>query len=149
MSFADLLREHFVHTALLAGAVVAVTAGAVGVFVVIRGLSFAVHAVSELGFTGAAAALVLNGDPVIGLLTGRRTWCEGRWAVKGRERDAVIGVFLAFGLGIGVLFLSRYRGYATQARDAVRKHHRRQPPAPGASAAASWCWRGSASPTGP
>ena len=118
MSFGDLLREHFVHTALLAGAVVAVTAGAVGVFVVIRGLSFAVHAVSELGFTGAAAALVLNRDPVLGLLAGSIAvgGALGALTVKGRERDAAIGSFLAVGLGIGVLLISRSRGYATQAQ---------------------------------
>src|SRR5207237_4644682 len=59
MSFTQLLGQHFVHTALLAGAIVSVLCGTIGVFVVIRGLSFAVHAVSELAFTGAAGALVL------------------------------------------------------------------------------------------
>ncbi len=68
--FTDLLGQHFVHTALLAGAVVAVVAGAIGVFVVTRGLSFAVHAISELGFTGATGALVLGLDPVLGLVGG-------------------------------------------------------------------------------
>ena len=68
--FVQLLHEHFVHTALLAGAVVAVVSGAIGVFVVARGLSFAVHAISELGFTGAAAALVLGFDPVLGMVGG-------------------------------------------------------------------------------
>ncbi|MDX6580041.1 MAG: hypothetical protein QOJ47_1590, partial [Gaiellales bacterium] len=51
--FTNLLAQHFVHTALLAGAVVAVVSGAIGIFVVTRGASFAVHAISELGFTGA------------------------------------------------------------------------------------------------
>ena len=57
--FTQLLGQHFVHTALLAGAVVAITSGAIGTFVVTRGASFAVHAISELGFTGAAGALVV------------------------------------------------------------------------------------------
>jgi zinc/manganese transport system permease protein len=119
MSFTDLLGQHFVHTALLAGAVVSVLAGAVGVFVVVRGMSFAVHAVSELGFTGAAGALVLGLDPVIGLLTGSVTVgaALGLLTVRGRERDSAIGSFLAFGLGVGVLLISIYqrKGYATQA----------------------------------
>jgi zinc/manganese transport system permease protein len=116
VSFVDLLREHFVHTALLAGLVVSVTAGAVGVFVVIRGLSFAVHAVSELAFTGAAAALLLGGDPVVGLLGGSLAvgGALGALTVRSRERDAAIGAFLAFGLGVGVLLISRYQGYATE-----------------------------------
>ena len=117
MSFSDLLREHFVHSALLAGAIVAVISGAIGLFVVIRGMSFAVHAVSELGFTGAAAALVLGFDPVAGLLLGSIGVGAvlGLLTVQGRERDSAIGSFLAFGLGIGVLLISLYHGYATQA----------------------------------
>jgi len=117
MSFTELLGEHFVHTALLAGAVIAVVSGAVGLFVVIRGMSFAVHAVSELGFTGAAAALVLGADPITGLLVGSLAvgTVLGLLTVRGRERDSAIGSFLAFGLGIGVLLISRYQGYATQA----------------------------------
>jgi zinc/manganese transport system permease protein len=115
--FVTLLRQHFVHTALLAGLVVAVTSGAVGAFVVLRGLSFGVHAVSELGFTGAAAALVLGLDPVIGLVAGSLLvgGALGLLTIRGRERDAAIGSVLAFGLGIGVLLLSLYQGYATEA----------------------------------
>src|SRR4030081_1772003 len=115
--FTTLLHEHFVHTALLAGAVVAITAGAIGTFVVTRGASFAVHAISELGFTGAAGALVVGLDPVIGMIGGALAvgLVLGLLSLRGRERDSAIGAVLAFGLGIGVLFLSLYHGYATQA----------------------------------
>jgi zinc/manganese transport system permease protein len=115
--FTDLLAQHFVHTALAAGAVVAVVSGAIGIFVVTRGASFAVHAISELGFTGAAGALVLGLDPVIGMIGGSLTvgLVLGLFSLRGRERDSAIGAVLAFGLGIGVLFLSLYHGYATQA----------------------------------
>jgi zinc/manganese transport system permease protein len=117
VSFTSLLGEHFVHRALLAGAVVSVLAGSVGLFVVMRGMSFAVHAVSELGFTGAAGALVLGVDPVFGLLAGSLAVGAilGLLTVRGRERDSAIGSFLAFGLGVGVLLISLYQGYATQA----------------------------------
>jgi zinc/manganese transport system permease protein len=115
--FTDLLAQHFVHTALLAGAVVAVVSGAIGIFVVTRGASFAVHAISELGFTGAAGALVVGIDPVIGMIGGSLAvgLVLGLLSLRGRERDSAIGAVLAFGLGIGVLFLSLYHGYATQA----------------------------------
>jgi zinc/manganese transport system permease protein len=115
--FAELLHQHFVHTALLAGAVVAVLSGAIGVFVVTRGLSFAVHAISELGFTGAAGALVIGIDPVIGMIGGSLAvgLSLGLLSLRGRERDSAIGAVLAFGLGLGVLFLSLYQGYATEA----------------------------------
>jgi zinc/manganese transport system permease protein len=115
--FTQLLAEHFVHTALLAGAVVAVVSGAIGTFVVTRGASFAVHAISELGFTGAAAALVVGIDPVIGMIGGSLVVGAvlGMLSLRGRERDSAIGAVLAFGLGLGVLFLSLYQGYATEA----------------------------------
>jgi len=115
--FTQLLGQHFVHTALLAGAVVAITSGAIGTFVVTRGASFAVHAISELGFTGAAGALVVGLDPVIGMLGGSLAvgLVLGLLSLRGRERDSAIGAVLAFGLGVGVLFLSLYQGYATEA----------------------------------
>jgi zinc/manganese transport system permease protein len=115
--FTNLLAQHFVHTALLAGAVVAVVSGAIGIFVVTRGASFAVHAISELGFTGAAGALVVGIDPVIGMIGGSLGvgLVLGLLSLRGRERDSAIGAVLAFGLGVGVLFLSLYHGYATQA----------------------------------
>jgi zinc/manganese transport system permease protein len=115
--FTDLLGQHFVHTALLAGAVVAVVSGAIGVFVVTRGASFAVHAISELGFTGAAGALVVGLDPVLGMIGGSLLvgLVLGLLSIRGRERDSAIGAVLAFGLGVGVLFLSLYQGYATEA----------------------------------
>ena len=115
--FTELLGQQFVHTALLAGAVVAVVSGAIGTFVVTRGASFAVHAVSELGFTGAAGALVLGVDPVAGMIAGSLLvgGVLGLLSLRGRERDSAIGAVLAFGLGVGVLFLSLYQGYATEA----------------------------------
>jgi zinc/manganese transport system permease protein len=115
--FTQLLAQPFVHTALWAGAVAAVVSGAIGVFVVARGMSFAVHAISELGFTGATGALVLGIDPVLGILGGSLAVgvVLGLLSLRGRERDSAIGAVLAFGLGLGVLFLSLYRGYATEA----------------------------------
>jgi zinc/manganese transport system permease protein len=113
----ELLGQHFVHSALIAGALVAVVSGAVGSFVVARSLSFAVHAISELGFTGAAGALVLGLSPVVGMVTGSLLVgvVLGVLSLRGSERDSSIGAVLAFGLGVGVLLLSLYQGYATEA----------------------------------
>jgi zinc/manganese transport system permease protein len=115
--FTQLLAEPFVHTALWAGAAVAVVAGAIGVFVVARGMSFAVHAISELGFTGATGALVIGIDPVVGIFGGSLLvgLVLGLLSLRGRERDSAIGAVLAFGLGLGYLFFSLYQGYATEA----------------------------------
>ena len=115
--FSQLLAQPFVHTALWAGAVAAVVSGALGVFVVARGMSFAVHAISELGFTGATGALVIGISPVLGILGGSLLvgLVLGLLSLRGRERDSAIGAVLAFGLGLGVLFLSLYQANATTA----------------------------------
>jgi zinc/manganese transport system permease protein len=115
--FTQLLGQHFVHNALWAGAVVAVVSGVIGVFVVARGMSFAVHAISELGFTGAAGALLIGVDPIIGIFGGSLVvgLALGLLSLRGRERDSAIGAVLAFGLGVGVLFITLYQGYATTA----------------------------------
>src|SRR5207237_6814646 len=117
LMFTNLLAQHFVHNALVAGAIVAVVSGAIGWFVVTRGASFAVHAISELGFTGAAGALVLGLNAVVGMIGGSLVvgLVLGLLSLRGRERDSAIGAVLAFGLGVGVLFLSLYQGYATEA----------------------------------
>lgn len=111
------LHQAFAQHALLAGGLVAVACGLIGPFVISRSMSFAVHGTSELAFTGAAAGLLLSGNPVAGAYVGSLVVAGvlGTLGVKERERDSTIGVILAFGLGLGVLFLGYYHGFATQA----------------------------------
>jgi zinc/manganese transport system permease protein len=112
-----LLGYDFAQNALAAGIVIAVVAGIVSRFVVARNMSFAVHALAELGFTGAAGAVLLGVSPVAGLLVGTTASALviGSLGVRVRERDTVVGVVMAFGLGLGVLFLTLYPRYATEA----------------------------------
>src|SRR6202158_1529916 len=55
-----LLRFHFMQNAFVVGTLVAILAGAVGYFVVLRGQSFVAHMLSQVGFPGAAAAVLLH-----------------------------------------------------------------------------------------
>ena len=112
-----LLEYPFVQNAVVAGVVIAVVSGVVSRFVAARSMSFAVHALAELGFTGAAGAILVGVSPVLGLLGGTFVTAMfiGALGVRARERDTVVGVVMAFGLGLGVLFLSLYPRYATQA----------------------------------
>lgn len=112
-----LLGYDFVQHAIEAGVAIAIVSGIVSRFVVARNMAFAVHALAELGFTGSAGAILLGVSPVLGLLTGTVVTALfiGGLGVRVRERDAVVGVVMAFGLGLGVLFLSLYHGFATQA----------------------------------
>jgi zinc/manganese transport system permease protein len=112
-----LLGYSFVQNMLLAGVIVAVVAGLVSRFVVARSMSFAVHALAEVGFTGSVGFLLLGLSPVLGLLSGSFLVAVviGALGLRVRERDAVVGLVMAFGLGLGVLFLSLYARYATEA----------------------------------
>jgi zinc/manganese transport system permease protein len=107
----------FMQHAFEAGTIIAIVAGIVGYFVVLRRSSFAAHALSHVGFAGAAGAVLFGIDPIIGLLLftsggGITIALLGRRAAN---RDVHIGTVLAFMLGLGVLFISLYRGYATAA----------------------------------
>ncbi len=117
MSLGSYLQLPFAQHALLAGALVAVTCGLIGPFVITRRMAFAVHGASELAFTGAAAGLLVAGDAVAGALCGAAVVAVliGVLGVREHERDSAIGVVLAAGLGLGVLLLSYYHGFATAA----------------------------------
>jgi len=100
-----------------AGTVVAIVAGLVGYFIVIRRSSFAAHALSHVGFTGGAFAVLIGISPIYGLLMFTSIGGLGIAALGRRasSRDVQIGSVLAFMLGLGVLFISLYTGYATEA----------------------------------
>ena len=70
MGLAYYLGQPFAQHALIAATLVAVTAGLIGPFVIIRNMAFAVHGTAELSFTGAAAGLVVADDPVAGVESG-------------------------------------------------------------------------------
>jgi zinc/manganese transport system permease protein len=112
-----LLGYEFAQNALLAGFIVAVVAGLVSRFVVARNMSFAVHALAEVGFTGSAGFILIGLSPVLGLLTGSLVTALfiGALGLRVRERDSVVGVVMAFGLGLGVLFITLYARYASEA----------------------------------
>jgi zinc/manganese transport system permease protein len=119
VSLSFYLHQSFAQHALIAGALISVACGLLGPFVVTRGAAFAVHGTAELAFTGAAAGLLISDDPVVGALVGSVVVATaiGLLGTRARERDSAIGVILAFGLGLGVLLLGRYHGFASQATD--------------------------------
>ncbi|MDR2257376.1 MAG: metal ABC transporter permease [Arthrobacter sp.] len=97
---------------LVAGAVLGVVGGVVGVVVMARDMGFAVHGISELSFAGAAAALLLGVDVVTGSVIGSiiAALLLGLLGAGARERNAITGVLMPFGLGLGILFLALYEG---------------------------------------
>jgi len=109
---ADLLSRGFVQQALIAAAILALVAGMIGPFIVMRQMSFAVHGSSELSLTGAAFALLTGLNVGIGALVGSALAAVlfGILGQRARERDSAIGAVLAFGLGMAVLFIHLYPG---------------------------------------
>jgi zinc/manganese transport system permease protein len=111
----ELLAQGFVQNALIACAVLGLIAGALAPLIISRGMAFAVHGTAELAFTGGAAALLIGVGVEAGAVVGAvvAALVFGWLGLRQRERDSVIGVVLAFGLGLGVLLLSLYSGRAS------------------------------------
>ncbi|MGH8821383.1 MAG: metal ABC transporter permease [Rhodoferax sp.] len=107
----------FMINAFLAGGIVAVVAGSVGFFLVLRGQTFAGHALSHVGFTGATGAVMVGLSPFWGLVafTALGGVGMGLLGEKISGRDVAIGMVLSVALGLGLLFLHFFTAFATQA----------------------------------
>src|SRR6185295_3812941 len=101
-----------VRNSIIAGVALGIVGGLIGVFVMMRDLPFAVHGISELSFAGAAGALLIGVNVVVGAVTGSLLAAVviGALGVRARERNSIIGVLMPFGLGLGVLLLFLYTG---------------------------------------
>jgi len=112
----EVLEYHFMVNALIAGSAVAVMAGLLGWFMVLRSETFAGHTLSMMAFPGAAGAALIGVAAAWGyfafciaggLVIGRFSAGRGRsWS----EQSAVIGSVQALALGLGFLFVSLYGG---------------------------------------
>lgn len=103
-----MFQYDFMQHAFIAGTLVAVMCGTIGVFIIARNLSFIAHTFSHIGFAGAAFAVFAGIDPLGGLLlfTVLSALGVGQLGVKKFRRDASVSVILSFFLGLGILFLS-------------------------------------------
>ena len=107
----------FMVNAFIAATIVAIMAGAVGTPLVLRGQSFAGHALSHVGFGGAAAAILLGVPPLWGMVavTVLGGIGMGLLGTQAGERDVAIGLVLSVSMGVGLLLLSFYTAQASQA----------------------------------
>ena len=116
-SIAQMSAYPFMVNAFEAGTIVAIVAGLVGWFMVLRRQSFAGHALAVVGFPGAAGATLLG----IGAAWGYFTFCLAAALViallppsrgAGRaDESAVTGTVQALALACGFLFVSLYHGF--------------------------------------
>jgi zinc/manganese transport system permease protein len=97
-----------VHVALLAGGVVAIVSGIVGTFTVMRGQSYAGHALGDISTTGGSASFLIGISPLWGF-AGTSVVAAGVMDMIGvrrpRGRDLATGIVRGAGLGLAALFL--------------------------------------------
>lgn len=110
-----LLGVGFVQHALIAAALLGVLSGVVAPLVVLRRMSFSVHATSELALMGAAAALLFSFNIGVGAVLGAVAAAVVIGLIGLKQTDSTVGVVLSFGLGLSVLFISLYPGNSSSA----------------------------------
>ena len=112
-----MLDYDFMRNAFAAAGMAAVVSGIVGYFLVLRGQTFAGHALCHIGFAGATGAVLIGVASVWGLVgfTVAAGIGMGLMGERISGRDVAIGVVLALALGFGLLFLHYYTAFAAQA----------------------------------
>lgn len=104
----EVLQSGFMRNALIGGCIVAVAAGLLGYFVVIRQHAFAAHALAHIGFPGATGAILIGVPVTLGLavFTIVGALAIGLLGKRVSDREISTGTILAFATGLGVLFNS-------------------------------------------
>jgi zinc/manganese transport system permease protein len=103
-----LFQSEAVHIALGVGAIVAIVTGAVGVFTVMRGQSFAGEAFGDIGTTGGSGAFLIRVGPLWGFVVGNLLAAAAMETIgiqRTRGRDLATGIVLGASLGLAALFL--------------------------------------------
>ena len=114
--FLALATYGFLQTALLAGLLASVGCGVIGTFVVVKRIAFMAGGIAHSVLGGMGAALYFGVDPFAGALVSAIVSAlligGVRLAWKAQE-DTLIGALWAIGMAIGVLFIAKTPGYAS------------------------------------
>ena len=106
-----LLHYHFMQNAYLAGTLVALTAGIMGYFMVLRSQSFAGHSLANVGFAGATGAVLFGIPPLLGLFLAGVIAAVGIQTLNlaagpSRQSDIAVGAVFTASLALGFLFIA-------------------------------------------
>lgn len=110
----ELLEYAFMQRALVAGALIGAVCAVVGVYVVLRGMSFIGAGIAHASFGGVALGFLTGINPVLAAVGFclAIAWGIGFVARKGEVReDTAIGVFFASSMALGILFIGLMQGY--------------------------------------
>lgn len=105
-----LLHYHFMQNAYLAGTLVALTAGIMGYFMVLRSQSFAGHSLANVGFAGATGAVLFGIPPIVGLFLAGVIAAVGIQTLNlaaghSKQSDIAVGAVFTASLALGFLFI--------------------------------------------
>jgi len=109
----NLFDYEFMRNAFAAATIVAIVSGSIGYFLVLRGETFAGHALAHVGFPGATGAVLIGISPFAGLIVFTLAAGVGISLIGEKaQRDVAIGLVLTLSLGLGLLSLHFYTAYA-------------------------------------
>jgi zinc/manganese transport system permease protein len=106
-----LFHYHFMQNAYIAGTLVALIAGIMGYFVVLRHQNFASHSLANVGFAGATGAMLFGISPVVGLFLAGALAALGMQTLnlaagERHHSDIAVGAVFTASLALGFLFIS-------------------------------------------
>lgn len=110
----EMFSYAFMQRALVSGFLIGILCAVIGVYVILKGLSFIGAGISHASFGGVALGFLLGVNPVLSavvfcLFTG---WGIGLVSEKGSvKEDTAVGVFFAFTMALGILFIGMIKGY--------------------------------------
>lgn len=113
-SFLTALQFEFMRNALLAGLLVSLAAGVVGVYVVLNRVSTLSGGIAHSAYGGVGMAYFFGFDPLVGGMIFSLLAALGMKLVQQRTRqraDTLIGVLWAVGMAVGIIFVDRSPGY--------------------------------------
>lgn len=110
----DFLHYDFFIRALIAGALVGYLAANLGVFVILKKMSFFSEAIAHSSLTGIALGLLLGINPLLGAVGFSIVIALGIASLANRRAvsmDTLIGVFFSTAMALGVIIIGQLRGY--------------------------------------
>jgi zinc transport system permease protein len=111
----DIFSYDFMRNALAAGVAAAVLCGVIGIYVILNKIVFISDGIAHAAFGGIGLGYFLGLDPLAFGIVSALVTAVGIGLVSARSRvseDTAIGVFLATGMALGIIFMSLSKGYA-------------------------------------
>ena len=100
----QILTSGFMRNAFVGGTIVALAAGLIGYFVIVRNTAFAAHALAHIGLPGATGAVLVGFG--LGVFCIGGALVIGALGKRAADREVATGTVLAFATGLGLFFNS-------------------------------------------